>query len=303
MSSTDRAAWSDFWAQESGKASGGGCLPQGWAGIDQAQQQVWRGVAKQLRRSARVLDLATGDARVLRWLRAARADLKLTGVDAAPTLPPAPNGCKVRAGVAMEELPFGNASFDAVTSQFGFEYGDTPKVCAQIGRVLKPNGTASLLIHRGDGPILAHNLRRKAAIGWVLEDAGAMTRAMRGLRLSGAAAPAVVKMLAELAAEGASRFGDDSAAWEIAEAARRTVVLGMQQDPRSVVPTLRAIAAKADNEIGRIESLQNACRTADDRDLLAKQLAAAGLYIHSVQAVHEPSGRCFADLISITKQR
>lgn len=38
----DAAAWSDFWAANAG-GSAGGCLPQRWAAIEEAQRAAWRG--------------------------------------------------------------------------------------------------------------------------------------------------------------------------------------------------------------------------------------------------------------------
>ena len=136
-------AWGDFWALNArGNTRGktGGCLPQRWAAIEQAQQSSWLGFIEALPEGARVLDLATGDGRVLGWMRAKRPDLDLTGIDLSPSLPPPPAGTRTMAGIPMEQLPFEDDHFHAVVSQFGFEYGDVSKVSAEIGRVLAPDG-------------------------------------------------------------------------------------------------------------------------------------------------------------------
>lgn len=301
MSGTDRAAWAEFWRQEQGKAVGGGCLPEGWAVIEQAQKQSWADFIRPSRKAARVLDVATGDARVLRWLQAARPDLKLTGVDAAPTLPAPPAGCRLRAGVMMEQLPYEAGSFDMVTSQFGFEYGDSAEAAGEIRRVLVPGGRVGLMVHRGDGPILAHNLRRLEAILWAVEDQKVVQIALNTLALRGAA-QLLPTRLSGIAAEGARLFGPRSPAWEITEAVRQTMVLGLQQEPRSIAATLAVLGQRANNEIGRIRSLQRACATADQRSTLLGKLQAAGLEEQSTQPVTDAQGTAFADMITLLNQ-
>ena len=111
--SDDAKAWGDFWANNSG-GDGSGCLPDRWAVIEQAQQSAWHGFIADLQEGARVLDLATGDGRVLRWMKEKRGDLSLTGIDLAPRLPPAPSGTETRGGIAMEDIgQFGHADLMA----------------------------------------------------------------------------------------------------------------------------------------------------------------------------------------------
>lgn len=293
MSTIHERAWSDFWAQQGDK--GGGCLPDGWKGTDTAQQEVWKRFAKGLPRAARVIDLATGDGRVMRWMRAVRSDLKLVGTDLAPALPAPPLGTKVRAGVAMETLPFPDGRFTAATSQFGFEYADVSRAAAEIGRVLRPGGSFALLSHRGDGPILAHNLRRRAAIRWALEEQGVVELAKRSLMLRSAGIVSVPQAIAALPAEGARRFGEGSAAWEIAEAVRRTLVLRARDTPAGVVRLLDRIAAEAANEMARITSLEAACAQADNGAAMEAAFAAAELEQVEMAEVKEPrTSRAFA---------
>ena len=182
--SDDAKAWGDFWANNSG-GGGAGCLPERWAAIEEAQRAAWRDFVNQLPEAARILDLATGDGRVLRWMREERADLTLTGIDLAPALPPAPLGTETRGGVAMEDVPFADDSFDAVVSQFGFEYGESAKVAGEITRVLAPGGKVGLMVHRGDGPILEHNRTRARAIEWALGEVDVVNAVAKALEAPG----------------------------------------------------------------------------------------------------------------------
>lgn len=300
MNEADRAAWSDFWGQQRRGGDGGGCLPQGWGVIDKAQQRVWHEVARKLARNARVLDLATGDARVLRWLRMKRTDLKLVGVDAAPDLPPPPQGCKVKAGITMENLPFGNEVFDLVTSQFGFEYGDMARSTTEIARVLKADGEAVLMVHRTDGPILQHNLRRQQALRWALEEQDIVGVA-RQASASNAAGQLLANRLGIIAAEGARQFGPQSPAWELPEAMRRSVLLALRHDPASLLATIAMLEERARNEMARITSLQRACAAADAREVMLTTTEAAGLAAQTITPVFTDDRHAFANLIVLKR--
>ncbi len=298
--SDDAKSWGDFWANNAATDGEGpsGCLPERWATIEEAQKAAWYGFIADLPRGARVLDLATGDGRVLRWMRDERGDLSLTGIDLAPTLPPAPKGTETRGSIAMEDLPFDDSAFDAVVSQFGFEYGDTVKVAAEIARVLAPNGRVALMVHRGDGPILEHNRNRAAAIDWAIEQTNVTGAVSKALQTPGAGPAIAAQVAAALAKLGASKFGETSPAWEIPEALRRACLMGESQGTASILETVEVIKERAENEIGRINSLARACVTADARDMLVDAFAANGRTPNATSQIAEPSGRAFADFLT-----
>ena len=291
------AAWVEFWARNRGSGGdGGGCLPARWAGIESVQKVAWAEFAKDLPRKTRVLDLATGDGRVMRWLLQARRDLKPLGCDLADPLPDPPEGTKIRAGVAMEELPFGDQQFAASVSQFGFEYGDSAAAARELARVTRSGGLVALRTHRKDGPILEHNLNRRAAIDWVLHDQGLIEKAKGSLAMRNLGGGPVPPLIAQAPEQGAAKFGAQSAAWEIAEAIRRTLLMGARDDPRRVAATLDEIARQAANEIGRIASLEAACGTAAS-DAFEPALADAGLEsVSTVPLSEADTQRAFADM-------
>ena len=84
----------------------------------------------------------------------------------------------------MEALPFPDASFDAVLSQFGFEYAQRGPALDECLRVLRPGATLALVMHHHDSVLvrvgreeLAHHRRLQSddgllrtareAIGWI----------------------------------------------------------------------------------------------------------------------------------------
>lgn len=292
-------AWSAFWAGE--RRKGGGCLPDAWQGIDRVQAETWRRFADGLPDKARILDLGTGDARVLATLKAVSPRFRLQGVDLAPELPDPPQGIRTRGGVAMEDLPFDDDSFDAVTAQFAFEYGDPARVAAEIARVLAPGGKVGLITHRGDGPILAHNIARRDAIRWAIDEQELVEKGKKSLALRALGQVGVPPALTAAPGEGARKFGPRSAAWEIAEAVRQTLAMGARDHPANVSATLDRIAAQARNEVGRIDSLEAACHAADDAALMERAFAEAGLVQRDVEELAEPGRPPFGHFRILTR--
>ncbi|HEY0011442.1 MAG TPA: class I SAM-dependent methyltransferase [Allosphingosinicella sp.] len=299
MTGTDnRKAWADFWAQKSGERQPA-CLPNALQEIDAAQREVWQGFARALAPGARILDLATGDGAVLKKIREARTDLVLTGVDSAPTLPPSPPGMTLRAGVSMEALPFEDGAYDAVVSQFGYEYGDTAAIAHEVGRLLAPRGLLGLLIHRSDGPIVAHNLPRRDALRWALAPGGYLAKA-RGLvaarRIAAIPTPPAFRMAPE---EAQRLFPGQSVGHEFLTAILQTLEMGRGKPAQESLEVLTTLEKKASNEIARIETLERAACDSGRIALISGELHAAGLDMEAAAAISErTSGRAFAWYLS-----
>lgn len=285
MSETPKAqAWNDYW-----RGQQRGCLPESSSTLDAALRAEWHRLALALPDKSRVIDLATGNGVVLRWLHEVRPDLDLTGVDLADPLPPPPPGSVTKGGVAMEHLPFPDASFDAAVSQFGFEYGTLDEVAAEVARVLHPGGTANLVTHHADGPIVAHNRARAAGLAWVLDNA-AMSHHARAL--SGESRRAI-EQGPRLAA---ARFGAGSAGWQLAEAIARVVREGgMPLDARAT-EMLERLERMARGEIARIAALEQASAAIAAESALDACLARHALILTDRHPlVHAPDGLTIAN--------
>lgn len=290
------AAWKAFWERQR-NTSAPGVVSQEWSEITRAQFDAWTGFARHLPNGARVLDLATGNGKLIEMLQAVRNDISPTGIDLAPELPPAPEGAQLIGDVRMENLPFEDDNFDAVVSQFGFEYGETSKVAHEILRVLKGNGPIGLMVHRGDGPILAHNLARKTQIEWVRQRRRLFKRVKEMLPDQGTVAPEAIAFATEVCRAGAEKFGPYSAAWEIPEAVRRTLLLAPKGSRQKLLDTLALIEGQADNELGRIASLADACSRADARDRLIRPFLEMGRETKETLQVRDSQSRVFAHLL------
>ena len=280
-------AWGRYWA--GGGASGGerGCLPNRGGPLASACRSLWQDFARGLARGAQLLDLGTGSGDVPMAIAEARRDLRLTGVDSAATLPAAPKGITLRGGVAMEDLPFPDHRFDAVTSQFGYEYGDSARIAAESARVARPGAPLLLLVHHRASLILSHNLARREALLWGLRPDGPLQQAKRfaatGLR-AGLPIPASFRAAPE---EARRLFPGQSAAAELMTGILQRLEVG-RRAPAEAPRLLDQLEAEARGESERLALLGAAARDEAQIGAIAKELAAAGWRTPEVSTLAEP---------------
>lgn len=124
------------------------------APVTAALDFAWAGVVRALPAQAAVLDLACGNGAAALAMARARSDLILTGIDEAAIAPAlnvpehaeALGAMTFRPRTAMEALPFPEAAFDLVASQFGVEFAAQPAAAlGEAMRVLKPGGRLAVL--------------------------------------------------------------------------------------------------------------------------------------------------------------
>lgn len=152
-------AWSSLWA--SGVADTFGHADDAAAGPQPPLADQWRRWMSRLPAHTEVLDLGTGNGALPRLLLQACTDptVRCEGVDLADAhpqwierLPPAERErVRIHSRVSCEELPFPDASFSCVVSQFGIEYADLDRALPEALRVLQSGGLLRLAIHHPDG--------------------------------------------------------------------------------------------------------------------------------------------------------
>ena len=110
-------------------------------------------------------------------------------------------------------------------------------------------------------------------------------------------------MVAEIVEQGRTKHGDQSAAWEIPEAVRRSLLMGAHAGDTAtgIATLLDRIEAQARNELARIASLEVACATADARDGFLGAFAAAGLAVSETEELSDAAGRVFAEMIALKR--
>ena len=279
-------AWAEFWAEP--ERAKGGCLAAN-PGIAHVCSELWRDFARALPKRARVLDAATGDGIVLVRMAAARPDLKLTGIDYSPVLPPAPPGVTLRAGVAMDDLPFPDGRFAALTSQFGFEYGASDRAGRELSRVLAPAGAFQFLVHHASSPVVLHGTQRRAAIRWAAFESGGIARARKLATARAAIALATPPAFAAAVGEARRLFPAQPVAAEIAGS-----ILDLLQRPAEsayVARGLDLIERKARSEIASLDALEEAARDEEGVAALRGLLDAAGLRVDLCEPVPDPQSR------------
>ena len=152
-----KQVWSSYWA-------GGAlhsCIGSYTGNYAGAIGDFWQARFQCLRAGSRVLDLATGNGALPLLLQehAPVQGIRIDAVDLADVAPPwlQPSrhpGITFHSGVAMEDLPFMDQSFDLIVSQFGLEYAHWPQALYEILRVGKPEGVAAFVMHHADSVLV-----------------------------------------------------------------------------------------------------------------------------------------------------
>jgi len=130
----------------------------------EAIERVWRDFVAELKYDAKILDLATGNGAVPGAMLRDRQGYAITAVDRADIAPlkyledPGHlQQVKFIGGIDVGKLPMADQSFDALSSQFGIEYGDLAAIATEVSRVLKPGGRCLFLIHHQHSAIVSPN--------------------------------------------------------------------------------------------------------------------------------------------------
>lgn len=119
---------------------------------------------------AAIVDLATGNGAVAllaaRFAREQGRRFEITGIDSAridpqrvraawPALTTDLEAIKLHGGVPLEATGLPAGSADLVTSQYGFEYGDSEAGSREIVRILRPGGRLAVIAHHDRSAILS----------------------------------------------------------------------------------------------------------------------------------------------------
>jgi ubiquinone/menaquinone biosynthesis C-methylase UbiE len=135
-------------------------------GYDLEVRAAWVEFFSMLPAAARILDVGTGNGVVAQIAaetgasRGAQWQIDATDLARIDPLRHVPDGARRLAGirfhpgVATEQLPFEDGSFDAVSGHYALEYSDLPAALAEIHRVLKPGGEAQFIMHSSESVLI-----------------------------------------------------------------------------------------------------------------------------------------------------
>jgi SAM-dependent methyltransferase len=265
----DREAWTQFWADSAQSRCAAGA-----PGIWQSQALHWSAFASSLPRGARVLDLGCGAGAVGRMLLTCRDDLRVTGVDAARVPRSKLPQMELISDTDMESLPFEDGSFNAVVSQFGYEYSHTRESTPEIVRVLAPGAPLSFLVHHAGSAIVAANRARRGAV------VAFLAPTMRNSFCSGDAASfaAQIALLIE-------RYPGDTLIAQLAHALPTR--LGWMLEQR--LSTWESLEVALAPEMSMSDSLNACCVAPSQLDAWATPLRAA-CDLQPITILREPDG-------------
>jgi SAM-dependent methyltransferase len=175
-------AWSNYW--KSGALHS--CISSYSGNYGGAIAEFWSSVFGRLHEGSNVLDIATGNGALPKFLLDGFPD-RFARVDAVDysTVAPAWHD-PVKAGritfhpnVEMERLPFEDRRFDAVVSQYGLEYGRRQESLEECLRVAKESAIFAFILHHADGILVRVAEQEVAHIDRLLTSDGLVSAAIR----------------------------------------------------------------------------------------------------------------------------
>lgn len=169
-----RQAWSSYWAT-GGLHSCIGSLVDDPAG---AINRFWHDCFVGLGDGDRVLDLATGNGALPKLLKdTVPCRVRVDAVDLADVAPRwrtpgADDGIHFHPRVRMEQLPFADAGFDLVASQFGLEYARWPAALDEAARVCRAGGRMAFVMHHAGSVIVRMGRSEQEQQAFLLGEGG-----------------------------------------------------------------------------------------------------------------------------------
>lgn len=283
-------AWDRFWRYDRLSSFGTG---KGSGNYGDHIAAGWRTFFASLHAGARVLDIATGNGAIAVIAVETSKTLKVTGVDLADVEPAAFVSAKARelkrirflGRTAAEQLPFPDASFDAVVSQYGIEYSASKQSIPEAVRVLASGGRLRFAVHAAEGSVVANTRRAIADADFLLDDLDLAGRAARAVEsVLGVERGHQTGQLAEISAQaryGQFREGLKAVADRAPTAADQAMLASVHQALVAMFEQRHAIGLE--NLLRQIDALRGEITAHRERQqallaaaMSAKQVAALG---------------------------
>lgn len=181
------AHWDRYW----GAARVAACFEGADANYADDIRREWEEFFRSLPAGSRVLDIGTGNGAILLFARqvsdADGLEFKLTGVDSAAIDPARvlPERSQLFDGIAFHgrvdaaAMPFEDAVFDALCSQYSVEYMEREPVLAELSRVAAPGAQLQFVVHSSPGAALEAGEEELALRDFLLDEVKITERARR----------------------------------------------------------------------------------------------------------------------------
>lgn len=252
---------------------------------------VWAGFLDSLPAKARILDLACGAGALTRLAAAHSGEYAVTGVDYADGLPEI-SGAVMHEGVALEALPFADAGFDAVISQFGLEYADTGRAVPEAARVLRNGGRFAVLAHAADGEAVAAARNRVSRVAGLISEDGpvVLTRAYGHALEKGGAEPARLERIISKFHAEAAKPQDETTQWALGYLSE-IISKHLQFPPPYLYENAQTLLDELTGYVSRLERMDEAAFDSDGIAGLAELARAAGLEPEEPVSVSDAQGK------------
>ena len=168
--------WRNYWKEDRDAS----CVAKN-SDTEKEISEYWQSRFSKLLDGSRILDVATGNGIVLAHAAIAAERVgkrfSLTGIDLADinplryvsNLPEGLRQAKFVGRIAAEKLPFPDAHFDVVVSQYGLEYANLEAALGEVERVLVPGGQLHWLAHSKESVVVAQNHDQTKQVDFLLE--------------------------------------------------------------------------------------------------------------------------------------
>lgn len=174
-------AWRSYWATGNLHS----CVTSYDDNYSGAIAAFWVDAFKGLPAQSHVLDLATGNGAIPKLLNDLKGmSVRIEAVDATQVAPrwhrPDKHAnIRFHSEVWMEHLPYPDATFDCVCSQFGIEYAERPAAWQEALRVLKPGGQLHCVVHHRESVVTRIAAQEQAHCEWLVGSDGLLHAALQ----------------------------------------------------------------------------------------------------------------------------
>lgn len=305
--------WTRYWAggrSESFAAEAGGFDPG----------PFWRDYFAGFADGAKLLDLATGGGHVVRLALAIAAGRNLGyeihGADLADIAPVRHalgatrlSTLRLHSNVDLGALPFADAFFDGITSQFGIEYADREAAAKEAVRVLKRGGSGLFLLHHAGSVIAEAAAARLAAHKRIILDDAAFRHGERLFMLFARGSPPVMAMgeatkFRESVEAIVRRLSPDPLLSNTAEAVSFLADVARtpeRYDPRDALRRLKFVEEDVAAWVMRQEALVGSALDARGIEALSRTLEEAGAEVRAPEPFRSPAGMLLAWTLAFRK--
>lgn len=235
-----REAWSSYWS--SGRLHS--CASGDQDNYGGAIARFWRGFLDRVPSPARLLDLATGNGPLphLVWeMRKEAADIDAVDLaELAPGWysPSLHHGVRFHPSVRIEALPFADASFDGLMSQFGFEYAQRAPALAECLRVARTDAHIALVMHHAGSVLVKVGHEEIDHHAWLVAEDGLIQAAHGVIPWVAQARAGIAAADAGSASSARARY--NAAMQALAERAQRSSAPDLLLEARQAVHRLVA---------------------------------------------------------------